>query len=443
VPGQHDVWTYVTSSLLGRARARFRPAPTTSDGPTPSPDSPLDGSGPQRPGLEPLASSAPGAPSLVLVADEQPPSPARRVRRPRRVLPVVAATLAIMLAGGGVAVARAQKTVTVDVDGRLTTLSTFSGSVAGVLEAEDITVGGRDALTPAADTGLADGDEIVVRHARRVTVLVDGEQTTVWTTALSVDEALGTLTARGRDVRLLASRSAAGRRADLPLQLAVRGQVDVVADGQTRTVAAAQGLEDALASLDLTVGELDRVSVTRAEGGRLQVVLQRVAVGEQPQVTPIPFETTTEETDELYKGQQREARAGVDGELTTTYRITTVDGVEESRETLSEVVTREPVARVVRVGTKARPAPVSGTVVTGDVWGALAKCESGGNPLAVSSNGLYYGLYQFSLSTWRAMGGSGLPTEASAAEQTQRAQALQARSGWGQWPACAAKLGLL
>jgi hypothetical protein len=77
------------------------------------------------------------------------------------------------------------------------------------------------------------------------------------------------------------------------------------------------------------------------------------------------------------------------------------------------------------------------------VWARLAQCESGGRVDAVSSNGRYFGLYQFSVSTWQAMGGSGLPSEASAAEQTQRAQALQARSGWGQWPACAAKLGLL
>jgi hypothetical protein len=61
----------------------------------------------------------------------------------------------------------------------------------------------------------------------------------------------------------------------------------------------------------------------------------------------------------------------------------------------------------------------------------------------VSANGLYHGLYQFSVQTWQAMGGSGLPSQASPGEQTQRAQALQARSGWGQWPACAKKLGLL
>jgi len=76
------------------------------------------------------------------------------------------------------------------------------------------------------------------------------------------------------------------------------------------------------------------------------------------------------------------------------------------------------------------------------VWAALAQCESGGNPSTNTGNG-YYGLYQFSLPTWQAMGGSGLPSEASGAEQTMRAQKLQAQSGWGQWPACAAKLGLL
>ena len=76
------------------------------------------------------------------------------------------------------------------------------------------------------------------------------------------------------------------------------------------------------------------------------------------------------------------------------------------------------------------------------VWAQPAQCESGGNPATNTGNG-YYGLYQFSLPTWQAMGGSGLPSEASAAEQTQRAQKLQAQSGWGQWPACAAKLGLL
>src|SRR3712207_8586290 len=61
-------------------------------------------------------------------------------------------------------------------------------------------------------------------------------------------------------------------------------------------------------------------------------------------------------------------------------------------------------------------------------WAALAKCESGGNPRAVNPAG-YYGLYQFSLSTWAGVGGSGNPVDASPAEQLARAQKPYARSG--------------
>jgi len=159
-------------------------------------------------------------------------------------------------------------------------------------------------------------------------------------------------------------------------------------------------------------------------------------------VTEIQFETVTERTADLYRGQSKVAQEGVPGALTTVSRLVLVDGVEESRRVLSEAVTAEPVPRRVLEGTAARPVVTAGPVVEGDVWGQLAQCESGGNPSIVSSNGLYYGLYQFSLGTWQAMGGSGLPSDASVEEQTQRAQALQARSGWGQWPACARKLGL-
>ena len=67
---------------------------------------------------------------------------------------------------------------------------------------------------------------------------------------------------------------------------------------------------------------------------------------------------------------------------------------------------------------------------------AIAQCESGGDPTAVSSNGMYHGKYQFSVATWSAVGGSGLPSRASEAEQDMRAAMLYERSGPGQWPVC-------
>jgi hypothetical protein len=86
------------------------------------------------------------------------------------------------------------------------------------------------------------------------------------------------------------------------------------------------------------------------------------------------------------------------------------------------------------------PVLANATPTTG-VWAELRQCESGDNYTIDTGNG-YYGAYQFSAATWHGLGYSGLPNQASPAVQDQAAVQLQARSGWGQWPECAAKLGL-
>lgn len=67
---------------------------------------------------------------------------------------------------------------------------------------------------------------------------------------------------------------------------------------------------------------------------------------------------------------------------------------------------------------------------------AIAECESGGDPRAIGGGGLYRGLLQFSMETWRSVGGVGDPIDASPAEQMRRGAILYARSGAGQWPVC-------
>ena len=67
---------------------------------------------------------------------------------------------------------------------------------------------------------------------------------------------------------------------------------------------------------------------------------------------------------------------------------------------------------------------------------AIAQCESGGDPKAQSPDGRYHGKYQFSLPTWRTVGGRGNPINASEAEQDRRAAALLRRDGTKPWPVC-------
>lgn len=98
----------------------------------------------------------------------------------------------------------------------------------------------------------------------------------------------------------------------------------------------------------------------------------------------------------------------------------------------------ETMAAVSTPQTDAAPAPA---VANGSIWDSLANCESGGDWAANTGNGFYGGL-QFTLSSWRAVGGSGYPSQASRSEQIARAQNLLASQGWNAWPACSAQLGL-
>lgn len=67
----------------------------------------------------------------------------------------------------------------------------------------------------------------------------------------------------------------------------------------------------------------------------------------------------------------------------------------------------------------------------------IAACESGGDPAAVSADGRYRGKYQFSVQTWRDMGGTGDPAQATEAEQDRMAARLLRRAGTSPWPNCA------
>ena len=75
------------------------------------------------------------------------------------------------------------------------------------------------------------------------------------------------------------------------------------------------------------------------------------------------------------------------------------------------------------------------------IWDSIAACEAGGNWAINTGNG-YYGGLQFTLASWQAVGGTGMPNQASRDEQILRGQILQSRGGWGNWPACTAKLGI-
>jgi uncharacterized protein YabE (DUF348 family) len=310
---------------------------------------------------------------------------------------------------------------------------TYADTVAEVLEDQGLHTAAHDVVLPAPDTRLADGDTVIVNRARLIQLTVDGVSTRVYVTARNVDQALDQLGYRGNDLVLSASRSQRLPLGGMQLSIATPKRVVLIAGGhQTVLTTTAATAADLLAQQHITLGPDDKTSLYAGQAllndMRLQVyriqyktVTIASAVAHKVVQTPDP---------NAFTGDQKVTTPGADGEQVAVYRVTYVDGRETGRTLLSHTVTKQPVTEAVTIGTK--PTPTLTPSADGLNWAALAQCESGGNPRAVNPAG-YYGLYQFSLSTWASVGGSGNPIDASAAEQTARAQMLYARSGAGQW----------
>jgi len=351
----------------------------------------------------------------------------------------VAAQAAVLAAvvGGTVAYAHRATDVTLLLDGRAVRVQAEADDVRGLLDDEGIRVTERDLVAPGLDAPLRAGQDVVVRFARPLTLVVDGAPRTYWTTELTVADALTSLGIRADGATLSASRSQPLGRAGLDVVLSNPKLVTLVADGRARDVTTtAPTVAELLAQQAVSLAPADQLSVlpTSPVVDGLVIALTRIERRHVTVTEPLAPATVQRRTAELAKDRRRTVVAGRPGTRRTVYEVVLADGRPTSRTALSAVVVRPAVARVVEVGTRPDSATVGGSVpgVDGLNWTSLARCESGGNPRAVNPAG-YYGLYQFSPGTWRRVGGSGLPSAAPPAEQLYRAKLLYQRGGAGQW----------
>ncbi len=91
----------------------------------------------------------------------------------------------------------------------------------------------------------------------------------------------------------------------------------------------------------------------------------------------IPFETKNVNDDTLYKGTTKVVTKGQAGERKIVADVTYVDNKEEGREILSSVVTKQPVTKVIHVGTKERPKTMATGKLSRPVKGAIISSNYG------------------------------------------------------------------
>ncbi|ABM08087.1 resuscitation-promoting factor [Paenarthrobacter aurescens] len=353
---------------------------------------------------------------------------------------------------GVVAFVGNNKTVTLNVDGKVSSIQTFGGTVDQVVKAAKVELKDADRVSPALDARVDNGSVVNVNLAKAVSIELDGARKTVNTTAPDV---AGLVTELG-----VASSSEISQPKEASLEvtgsfvsISTPKTISVVADGKdTNTTTTATDVATVLKDTGITVGANDHIS----QPGNAPIVqdmvikVSRVDTSKTAEATEeVPFESVKSDSAELFKGEEKVTQEGVAGSLVKTFKLVLVDGREASRTLVSSNVATQPVAEKISVGTKARPVPAptpqaaaaapAASGPTGApneaMWDRIAQCESGGNWSINTGNG-YYGGLQFSSPTWLANGGGAYAPNASLATKAQQieiANRLYAKNGLSDW----------
>jgi uncharacterized protein YabE (DUF348 family) len=357
----------------------------------------------------------------------------------RLTLIVLGAVGALAVAGTTAGYAALDHDVTLTVDGHTSKVDTMASTVAGVLKAQHLRVGPHDVVAPGLTEKVSDGSAITVRFGRPLHLAVDGQEQTYWVTGTTVSQALAELGRNYSAAALSTSRDASIGRAGLALDVVTPKLVTVRLAGAApqQQEIAADTVGDALARLGVRPHGRDVVhpalDAPLRDGDTITFVdftsRTKSVTGEK-----VPFSTVEHKDASLPTGTRKVETPGVDGARDVTYRLIYRNGELVKKVVASQNVTTAPTPEVVTVGTKA---PAAANYAGGStVWDKIAQCESGGNWAANTGNG-YYGGLQFSLGTWRAYGGTGLPSNASRATQIAIATKVRdASGGYGSWPVC-------
>ncbi|MFD0046437.1 transglycosylase family protein [Pseudarthrobacter scleromae] len=350
------------------------------------------------------------------------------------------------------------KTITLNVDGKVSSVQTFGGTVGQVVKSANLELNAADRVSPSVDASVQNGTVINVNKAKEVKVSLDGSEKTVNTTAQDV---AGLVTELG-----VASASSVSAPKDAQLSIAgsyvsisTPKTVSLVADGKVDTATTtASTVGKVLEDAGLVLGATDRSSqpVNAHVVNNMVIKVSRVDTGQTAVSTEdVPFETVTSESGELLKGEKEVTQKGAAGKLEKTYKLVLVDGREASRTLVSETVAVQPVPEKVTVGTKPKPVaqaapaakaatPAGAGANTGAaapammneaMWDKIAQCESTGNWSINSGNG-YYGGLQFDIRTWIGAGGGAYAPNASLATKAQQidiANRVYAQRGLQPW----------
>lgn len=229
---------------------------------------------------------------------------------PKAILIVV-----VILMTASIVFTNMRKTIIVSIDGKEhQKITTFKKTYEEALKSKNIKIGPKDKVEPKLDTEIKEGSKLSIKKAVKVNVEVDGKK------------------------------------------LAIRSAEDNIGN-----MLKAEGIQ---------IKKLDRVAPNKEEQIKqeLKVTVTRVEEKIVKSKKNMDYETVVKEDDSIDKGNQKVLREGQHGENEITVKVVYENGKEKARKVISESIKKQPVSKVVAMGTKvsdittlSRGGSVSGT----------------------------------------------------------------------------------
>ncbi|MDF2505611.1 3D domain-containing protein [Clostridium sp.] len=190
-----------------------------------------------------------------------------------------------------------RKVVTVSLNGETKKVISYKNTVKDILEQNNIKIEPKDKIKPSVDIRIKSGQEIYIKKAVGLELLVDG-----------------------KDIKVKSGEDS---------------------------------VEDMLKAECIKLSDSDKVKPSKNDSIKngMKVVVTRVSTQKLVEAKPIDFETVVQNDNNMGNDEKQVIQQGVAGSKEIITNVTYEDGKEVARNIVSEVVKSEPVKAVVKVGT--------------------------------------------------------------------------------------------
>ena len=200
-----------------------------------------------------------------------------------------------------------RKTIVVSVDGSSKKITTFCSTYRKVLDNNGISIGPKDKVKPSLDNRVENNTTLKIKRVAKVRVEVDNKK-------LNLESA-------------------------------------------------EDNVEDMLKAEKIGISKLDIVYPSRKHELKkgMNVVVTRVKTKDIKENTPINYDTILKSDEQVENGTKKVVQEGQNGEKETVTRVVYQNGKEVSKKVISEIIKKQPIQKVIAIGTLTDYTPSRGS----------------------------------------------------------------------------------